>query len=95
MTRKNTVVFGRSIGTGWATYLASQKQLNNLILMSPFTDISSLAAEILTYSNKIVKCHFDNMKEIENYNGRLLVIHGEKDEVINVSHGRKLFNYYL
>lgn len=77
MTLENTVIFGRSIGTGGATYLASQKQLNNLILMSPFTDISSLAADTLKYKSSIVKCHFDNMKEIGNYNGRLLVIHGQ------------------
>lgn len=42
----------------------------------------------------ILKQHFDNESEIIKFNGRLLVIHGEADEVIAVGHGKKLVRTY-
>jgi hypothetical protein len=53
---------GRSIGSGGATYLASQQKLNNLILISPFSDIPSVAKDFVGCVGNIVKCHFDNMR---------------------------------
>ena len=37
-----------------------------------------------------VKEHFNNLEEIRNYNGGLLVIHGRVDEVIAFKHGEQL-----
>ena len=39
VNRNNTIVIGRSIGSGGATYLASRKNIQTLILISPFSTI--------------------------------------------------------
>jgi hypothetical protein len=39
----NTIVIGRSIGSGGACYLSSKKKINNLVLISPFSTIPYVA----------------------------------------------------
>jgi acetyl esterase/lipase len=43
----NIFVFGRSIGSGPATYLCSQRKPATLILMSPFTSLRAVAQNIV------------------------------------------------
>ena len=58
----NTVVLGRSIGSGGATYLAVHKKLRNLALISPFSSIPKVAVDFAGCAGKLlVKNHFDNI----------------------------------
>lgn len=85
----NTVIIGRSIGSGGACYLASRKNLQHLVLISPFSTIRTVAQDFVGCLGKcLLKEHFNNIEEIENYKGRLLVIHGKMDEVIAFRHGK-------
>ena len=43
----NIIVFGRSIGTGPATYLSSLRKPASLILMSPFTSLRAVAENLV------------------------------------------------
>jgi predicted esterase len=65
-----------------------------LVLMSPFDTIKKVAKGLLGCLGGIVKQHFDNEEELVRFKGRLLVIHGENDEVINVSHGKNLVRVF-
>ena len=85
---------GRSIGTGGASYLAGNRNIPLLVLMSPFDSIKNVATGMVGCMGCILKQHFDNKSEIIKFNGRLLVIHGEADEVIAVGHGKKLVRTY-
>lgn len=40
---KKVIVIGRSLGTGVATYLASQREVQGLILITPYDSIASIA----------------------------------------------------
>ena len=60
MSQKNTIILGRSIGSGGASYLASQKNINKLILISPFSNIPAVARDLVGCVGGIVKNHFDN-----------------------------------
>lgn len=55
---QNTIVIGRSIGSGGASYLASRKRIENLVLISPFSTIKSVPGVI----GCIVKQHFNNIE---------------------------------
>jgi acetyl esterase/lipase len=44
---ENIIIFGRSIGTGPATYLSSQRKPAALILMSPFTSLRAVAENLI------------------------------------------------
>lgn len=43
----NIFIFGRSIGSGPATYLSSQRKPGALVLMSPFTSLRAVAENIV------------------------------------------------
>lgn len=85
---------GRSIGSGGASYLAGNRAVPLLVLMSPFDTIKKVAQGMLGCLGGIVKQHFNNEEEIVKFNGKLLVIHGESDEVIRVAHGKNLVSVY-
>jgi hypothetical protein len=53
-------VMGRSIGSGGATYLASNRHIPLLILISPFDNIRSVAIDHAGCIGCLVKQHFDN-----------------------------------
>ncbi|CAM5999699.1 unnamed protein product [Sphagnum balticum] len=79
-------VMGRSIGSGGASYLAGHRSVPVLILISPFDTIKDVARDMVGCLGCLIKQHFDNLTEIKKFNGKLLVIHGERDDVIGVSH---------
>lgn len=60
LTPENTVVIGRSIGSGGASYLAKRKKIHNLVLISPFSTIPSVAKDFVGCLGCIVKTHFNN-----------------------------------
>lgn len=83
------VIMGRSVGSGPAVWLASQVQAAGLILISPFKSAFTTAFDL---PFPIFPCDkFPNLKRIRSLDVPLLVIHGEEDEVIAVSHGKQLF----
>ena len=53
---------GRSIGSGGACYLANRERIQNLILVSPFSTISSVAKDFVGILGCIVKDHFHNIQ---------------------------------
>jgi abhydrolase domain-containing protein 17 len=60
-------------------------------LIAPFTSVYSVAFRAPIFPRD----RFPNLKRIQGMQTPLLVIHGENDEVIPVSHGRKLVEVSL
>jgi hypothetical protein len=88
------IIFGRSIGTGPATYLASERKDNKLlILLSPFTTINNILKDKF-YSRFItLNKHDDEFKNnvfIKNVNYPIFIVHGKKDGVIKYKHSEEL-----
>ncbi len=42
----NTVIMGRRLGTGVATYVAANRNIKGLVLISPFNSIEAIASDI-------------------------------------------------
>jgi len=80
------ILVGRSVGSGPSTWLAAKQQPAGLILISPFTSIHAVRIPIPIFLGD----KFPNLKIISRTSTPLLVIHGELDELIDSSHGRKL-----
>jgi fermentation-respiration switch protein FrsA (DUF1100 family) len=81
------IAFGRSVGTGPATYLASKRPVAGLILQSPFTS----TFRVMTRVSVLPLDRFDNLQRIKAVHCPVLVIHGTQDTVINIFHGKRLF----
>lgn len=82
------VITGRSVGGGPSVWLASQVEPAGLILISPFKSAFTTAFDLPF--PLFPRDRFPNLKRIRSFDRPLLVIHGEDDEVIAVSHGRAL-----
>ncbi len=59
-SQEDIYVIGRSIGSGPAVYLAANKPVTILILISPFDSIKKVSKEIFGCMGTIVKEHFNN-----------------------------------
>ena len=75
------LVFGRSIGSGPATYLASAKPIGMLILMSAYTSIRNIVKDYVGFLGLLVKERFPNIARIAYVKCPILFIHGMRDRL--------------
>lgn len=86
------ILFGRSLGSGPAVFLAAQYPVGGLILVSAFSSIRAAVQSIVgrmvawTFSER-----FPNSKIIANVSCSTLFIHGEADSLIPAEHSLRLF----
>ena len=90
---KNIILYGESLGTGVATQLAQNKKFAGVILETPFTSMIDAAKIFYPYIpvNLLLKDKFENYKKIKNINSPILVMHGEKDQIVPFSMGKKIY----
>ena len=81
------VIFGRSVGSGPAVYLAARRRVAGLILQSPFLS----AFRVLTHIPILPFDKFPNYKDITRIQCPVFIIHGEADQLIPAWHGKRLF----
>ncbi|OGF73250.1 hypothetical protein A2W54_00585 [Candidatus Giovannonibacteria bacterium RIFCSPHIGHO2_02_43_13] len=86
-------VIGESIGSGAAAYHAALMLPDKLMLISPFSNLLDMARSKFWYYPVFIMVDnaFDNLENLKNYDNRIVIIHGEKDDVIQYSLGQKLF----
>ena len=89
----NIVLYGESLGSGVAVALAAETRVGAVILEAPYTSIEAMAAARYWFIpiRYLLKDTFDSISRIDRIGAPLLVLHGEKDNVIDVAHGRRLF----
>jgi uncharacterized protein len=85
-------VMGRSLGTGVATYLASQRQIKGTILISPYESILALAKEQypVVPVEFLLKHPFESIKYAPQVKTPALAFVGLIDEVISPDHSDRL-----
>ena len=82
------IIFGRSVGTGPATYIAARRPSAGLILQSPFVS----AFRVLTRIPLLPFDKFPNYKNIRHVHSPVLIMHSRADSVISFWHGQKMFD---
>ncbi len=87
------VIWGRSLGSGPATYVASLRDAKVLVLETPFTAAVDVAAERYPFIPLagIMKDTFLAREWIKNVQEPVFVAHGTADRVIPVHDGEDLF----
>jgi len=90
---QNIFLFGRSIGSGPATYLAAHRDPGALFLMSPISSIRSVAKEIAgKIANIMVADRFRNIDEIKKVKCPSYFIHGKADTLVPYKHSVEMMN---
>lgn len=83
------VGYGRSVGGGAVCLLSRERSLAAMILESTFTSTRAFANSFGA-PGFLVRDPFDNLEAVRAYRGPLLLLHGERDRIIPVGHGRSL-----
>ena len=93
VSEKNLILYGESLGTGVATHLAQNKNYAGVILETPFTSMIDAAKKFYPYIpvKLLLKDKFENYKKIKNINSPILIMHGEVDQLVPFSMGKKIY----
>ena len=87
------VLYGQSVGSGPACWLASRKPVAGVVLHSPIASgIRALAGGGACSPVHVYACldPFNNLREVAKIDAPVFVIHGTADEEIPCAHGRML-----
>lgn len=76
LREKDLLIFGRSMGSGPATFLASKYNPGGLILMSPYTSIKNVVKSKVWFLSFMVHEHFDNLSRMSNVTCPTFIVHG-------------------
>ncbi len=90
---EQVIVYGRSLGTHFATLVASENKPRRLILESPFTnmmDVAQARFPILPVKY-FLKFPFNSSNYIEKLSCPLTIFHGTDDKVVPYRLGRQLY----
>lgn len=86
---------GRSLGSGVAFYLASERELFKLALVTPYDSITNVAQSKYPYIpvNIILTNKFDNLKLVSKVEEETLILVAAEDKVIPAVSTLNLFNF--
>lgn len=87
------IIYGESLGTGVSVQMACEHKIGGIILQAPYTSVVERASEIYFFLPvKLVMTEkFDSIRKIGKVECPILILHGELDDIIPASHGKKLF----
>lgn len=85
------VIYGRSIGSGPATWLAANRPAAGLVLESAFTSLRAMARVHYPFlPSAIAGRAFDNLAMIRLVRAPLLLIHADRDETAPIAMAQQL-----
>jgi hypothetical protein len=85
------VLHGESLGTAVAVHLAARFGCAGLIVEAPLTSAREMAGRVLPLLGPLLVWGFDSKDKIARVRVPLLVLHGDRDQVIPYEFGRALF----
>lgn len=90
---KPVLIYGRSLGSGFATRLATRRRADALILETPFANLTDVARHYLPSFpvSYLLRYHFRSDEYIRSVSCPILIIHGTKDRIVPYSSALRLF----
>ncbi len=81
---ENIIIYGKSVGTGVASFLASTKESKALVLETPYYSIKELVRYYMPIYpvDLLLKYKFPIHQYLKNVDEPVFMFHGTKDEVI-------------
>ncbi len=92
---RRVVLYGQSLGTAAAADVAARRECGALVLESGLSSAADMAGEIMPwlprFVRRLTKNKLDTAGKLARVGCPVLVAHGDRDEIIPVAQGRKLF----
>ena len=91
-SESDLTLYGRSLGTGIASYLASKNYPKQLILETPFYSVADVAKHRFPVFpfRSLLKYRFPTYQYLEEARCPITIIHGTEDSVVPYVSGKKL-----
>jgi abhydrolase domain-containing protein 17 len=93
---QDMILFGRSMGSGPTSYLASRKYCHSLLLMSPYMSIKDATKSLFGWAGSMVSLlvyeRFRNIDSIKQAKCPCFFLHGMVDTLIPYEHSVELNN---
>ena len=87
------VLYGESLGSAVAIAIAAEKSVGRVILESPFTSATDIGASVYWFVpvRWLIKDPFYSDRRIGKVRVPILMLHGERDNVVPIRFGERLF----
>ena len=90
------VLFGRSLGAAVAVEVALHRPAAGLVLETPFRSVRAMARSMYPFvPSFLIRTRLDNERKISQIRMPKLILHGDRDNLVPISHGRTLFELAL
>ncbi len=94
-THKNIAILGRSLGSTVAVHIAQYQPFRCILLITPLTSGRDMAVAMgLGMLKFLAGNSYNSLEKINNLTAPILVIHGDRDEVVPYHMGQALFETY-
>ncbi|AQS37179.1 Alpha/beta hydrolase family [Shewanella psychrophila] len=92
LTHESVFVIGRSLGSGVASYIASERPVEKLVLVTPFDSIQSIAQKQFPFypMSILLKDKFNSVERAGNIHSDTLILAAESDKIVRRQHTDKL-----
>jgi uncharacterized protein len=87
--RSRIAAHGHSLGAAVAAGLATRRPIRALVMVSAFRSLPAMMGRYHV-PGFLASGRFDNEAAVQAYQGPILLVHGENDEIVPVAHGRRL-----
>ena len=94
-TADSIIIYGKSMGTGLASYLASREQCRRLILETPYYDMPSVISHYLPVYpvGRMLHYQLPNYEYLQFVDEPVSIFHGTDDGVISYRNAKRLKKY--
>ena len=88
------VAYGESLGSGQAVPLAAQRRVAAVVLEAPLTSTVDVGRRVYFWLplRWLVVDRYDNERNIRAVTAPVLILHGERDSIVPVEMGRRLYD---
>ncbi|NNJ88986.1 MAG: alpha/beta hydrolase, partial [Eudoraea sp.] len=88
------ILYGRSLGTAMASYLASMYAASLLVLETPFYSLLDVAQDRFPIlpMNALLKYQFKSYEYLKTASCPIVILHGDQDRVVSVQSSEKLYH---
>ena len=94
---ESIVLFGRSLGGAVAVETAARRSVRGVVLESAFTSVRDMARRTHPYLPsslvmRMIESRFDALSRIPDVGSPVLIVHGDRDDLVPTDHARRLFD---
>jgi hypothetical protein len=90
---QDIVIAGESLGGAVATWLAAKENPRAVILLSTFTSVPDLGAQVYWFLpvRLLSRIRYDNRENLKHISAPVFIAHSRDDDIVPYVHGKKLF----